>query len=128
MEDLVTAKAGIVSSRPLHGVEYTAYAVQNSAQQQPEEARGRHTAVDGDNGKDGQPAHDQIDGAGQPAGDVQLGNGEDDACHRQRPDGAQQRQTALTQQYGQTDGGVAAGDEQIDGAVVIFPQGQPPGN
>ena len=31
-------------------------------------------------------------------------------------------------QGGETDGGIAAGNEQIDGAVVVLPQGNAPGN
>ncbi len=128
MEYLVTAEAGVVPARPLDGVEHAAHGVKHSSGQQPEEALGGQGAVDGDDGEEGQPAQKNVDGAGEPPGNLQPGDGEDRSGRSQGPHGGQQGHAAGVPQDGEAQGGVAAGDEQVDGAVVVFPQGQPPGD
>ena len=123
MEDLVAAEAGVVPARPLHRVQHAAHGVQHAAQHQPHHPRRGQQPHQRDDGRQGQPAHHQIDDAGEPAGDVQLGDGEDDPGKGQGPDHRQEGDSAVLPEDGGADGGVAPGDEQIDGAVVVLPQG-----
>ena len=128
MKNLMAAEAGIIPARPFDGIEHTARSVQQPSGQQPEKAGGGQGAIDGHNGKDGQPAHEKVDGAGKPPGNAQFGNGEDRAGEGQRPHSDGQGNSAAISQNGEAQRGVAAGDEKINRAVVIFPQGQPPRN
>ena len=70
MEDLVTAKTGIVPPRPFYGVKNPSYRIENTAQKKKGEAPGGKKPVEGIKGDNRQPSHDQIDAGSQPTGRV----------------------------------------------------------
>ena len=124
MKDLMAAKAGIVPPGHLTAYStpprYTAGRRPAARQSPPRAGLGT-----GDDGEDGQPPHQQIDGAGEPAGDLQPGHGEHHAHHAHGP----HRQQGLVPQTAAAPPShrrIAPGDKQIDRAVVVFPQARRP--
>ena len=123
MENLVTAKAGIAASGPFDRIQDSADGIEEASGQQPQKAVVGEGFINWDNRKDDQPPHEKIDGTGEPAGDGQLGNGQYHSRCSQRPYSDEQGNPAALPQSGEAQRGIAAGDEQVDGAMVIFPKG-----
>ena len=124
----MTAKAGVISAGPLDRIEYTAHCVHGSPHHEPKEANGGQGDADGADGEDGQPAHEQVDRAGEPAGDGELGDGQYHTHHPHTPHQSQQDGATAVPKGGQAQRSIAASDKKVDGAVVIFPQSETAGH
>lgn len=125
VEDLVAAEAGIVPARPFDGVEHAAHGVEHAAAHGPEEAgRGEHLEQRHQGGQS-QPAHEDIDARGKPAGGGDPRDGEYQPGQGQTPDHRKHAPAPEPHipQHHQAHRGIGAGNEEIDGGVVIFPQG-----
>ena len=125
VKNLVTAKAGIIAARPLDGVEHAAHGVENAAAQHPEKAGRREQAQQGDEGHHSQPAHEDIDAGGEPAGGGDPGQGEHQPGQGQGPDDTEQGPAPGTvgAEHHQADRGIGTGDEEVDRGVVVLAQG-----
>ena len=123
MEHFVAAEPGIVPPGPLQGVQHAAHGVQDAPRQQPGHAphpQGQPQGVDGENG---QPAHGDIYGGGDGPGAVDPGQAHGQPRDGQRPHHAEQRPAPGPPQGDEAHRGVGPGDEEIDGGVVQFAQG-----
>ena len=78
--------------------------------------------------KEGHPPHEEVDPRGDPPGRVDPQQGHHGARQGHRPDGDEHGDAAVVGQGQQTDGGIGAGDEEVDGDVVVLPEGDPPGH
>ena len=96
MKDLMAAKPGIVPAGPLDGIQHAAHRVQKASGQKPQKTIGGQGLKDGHNGKDHQPAHKEVNGAGKPPGNGQLGDGEHHPGNGQGPNGNEQRYPPLS--------------------------------
>lgn len=128
MENLVAAETGIVTAGPFQGVKDAAHSIEHTAQQEPNQAGGADRLPKRIDGNDSHPAHGDIDGGSKGTGAVDPKQAHEQAGNGQSPDDSQQGIAPRAAQRGEADGSIGAGDEKVDGGVIIFPQGDPPGH
>lgn len=92
--------------------------VEESARQQPPESAGGECGDQRIQGEEHQPAHADIDENRKDPRTLAGQRIQDDADQRQAPDGAEHPPARGALQGQQGEGGIGAGDQQIDGMVI----------
>lgn len=123
MEDLVTAEAGVVPSRPLHRVQHPAQGVEQPAQHQPEHPLRGHVPQQAREHEHGHPPHDQVGPRRHPPRRVDPPQGHHRTGQGHPPHHRKHGEPPVLSEHQQADGRIGAGDEEIDGDMVIFPKG-----
>jgi len=98
--------------------------VEHTAGQQPEQRTRGHGGEHLFDGKNGEPAHYQIDACGNPARRIDDEHLDDDPGQPEDPDDCQKSQMPKPGKEIQAKRSVAAGNQQIDRGMVHFTQPQ----
>lgn len=110
---------GVVEAELFPDEEGDASGVADAAGDEPGDAGPGHVGEEGADGYDDDPAHEYVEGGGEPVFAVSPHERfEGDADEGEPPDDAEDAPAPAAAEGDEGDGGVGAGDEEVDGGVV----------